>query len=107
MAPDNTILKPFFAPREITRKWIPPIVGACIKGGSENDCSEIATDHSSLGIVLGGDLSRYGLRLFSRSHLLLCVVPQMREEFASYGFLALTVLGVVLLGSGLVALAIT
>jgi hypothetical protein len=31
----------------------------------------------------------------------------MREEFASYSFLALTVAGVVLLGTGLVALAIT
>ena len=31
----------------------------------------------------------------------------MREEFASYSFLALTVLGVVLLGAGLVAFAIT
>jgi hypothetical protein len=30
----------------------------------------------------------------------------MREEFASYSFLALTVAGVVLLGTGLVALAI-
>jgi len=31
----------------------------------------------------------------------------MREEFASYSFLALTVAGVVLLCTGLVALAIT
>jgi len=31
----------------------------------------------------------------------------MREEFASYSFLALTVLGVVLLGTGVVAFAIT
>jgi hypothetical protein len=31
----------------------------------------------------------------------------MREEFASYSFLAVTVAGVVLLCSGLVALAIT
>ena len=31
----------------------------------------------------------------------------MREEFASFSFLALTILGVVLLGAGLVALAIT
>jgi hypothetical protein len=31
----------------------------------------------------------------------------VREEFASYSFLALTVLGVVLLGAGLVAFAIT
>jgi hypothetical protein len=31
----------------------------------------------------------------------------MREEFASYSFLAVTVAGVVLLGTGLVALAIT
>jgi hypothetical protein len=31
----------------------------------------------------------------------------MREEFASYSFLALTVSGIVLLGAGLVAFAIT
>lgn len=31
----------------------------------------------------------------------------MREEFASYSFLAVTIAGVVLLGTGLVALAIT
>jgi hypothetical protein len=31
----------------------------------------------------------------------------MRQEFASYSFLALTVAGLVLLGTGLVALAIT
>jgi hypothetical protein len=31
----------------------------------------------------------------------------VREEFASYSFLALTALGVVLLGAGLVAFAIT
>jgi hypothetical protein len=31
----------------------------------------------------------------------------MREEFASYSFLALTIVGVVMLGTGLVALAIT
>jgi hypothetical protein len=31
----------------------------------------------------------------------------MREEFASYSFLTLTVVGVVLLGTGLVAFAIT
>ena len=31
----------------------------------------------------------------------------MREEFASYSFLALTVAGIVLLGAGLVAFAIT
>jgi hypothetical protein len=31
----------------------------------------------------------------------------MREEFASYSFLALTVVGIVLLGAGLVAFAIT
>ena len=31
----------------------------------------------------------------------------MREEFTSYSFLAVTVAGVVLLGTGLVALAIT
>ena len=31
----------------------------------------------------------------------------MREEFASYSFLALTVAGIVMLGTGLVALAIT
>jgi len=31
----------------------------------------------------------------------------MREEFASYGFLAVTVAGIVLLCSGLLALAIT
>jgi hypothetical protein len=31
----------------------------------------------------------------------------MREEFASYSFLAVTVLGLVLLGTGLVALTIT
>jgi hypothetical protein len=31
----------------------------------------------------------------------------MREEFASYSFLALTVAGIVLLGTGLVAFAIT
>jgi len=31
----------------------------------------------------------------------------MREEFASYGFLAVTVAGIVLLGCSLFALAIT
>jgi hypothetical protein len=31
----------------------------------------------------------------------------MREEFASYSFFTLTVVGVVLLGTGLVAFAIT
>jgi hypothetical protein len=31
----------------------------------------------------------------------------MREEFASYSFLAVTVLGLILLGTGLVAFAIT
>jgi hypothetical protein len=31
----------------------------------------------------------------------------MREKFASYSFLALTVAGIVLLGAGLVAFAIT
>jgi hypothetical protein len=31
----------------------------------------------------------------------------MREEFASYSFLAVTVLGLFLLGTGLVALTIT
>jgi hypothetical protein len=31
----------------------------------------------------------------------------MREEFASYGFLAVTVAGIVLLGCGLFALAVS
>jgi hypothetical protein len=31
----------------------------------------------------------------------------MREEFASYSFLAVTIVGIVMLCSGLVALAIT
>jgi len=31
----------------------------------------------------------------------------MREEFASYGFLAITVAGIVLLGCGLFALAVS
>ena len=51
------------------------------------------------------DCARGTVVLFAQGHATGGVT--MREEFASYSFLALTVVGVVLLGTGLVAFAIT